>query len=280
VTVGEALDRAVRRIGGESAVLDARILLEAACGSERSTLFSHPERELDPQSVARFEGMLARREVGEPVAYIVGSAGFYGRVFSVDRRVLVPRPETEHLVEAVLDYLRGTPAESVRAVADVGTGCGAIAITLAAEDPRLHVAAGDCSGEALAVARLNARRLGTEGVHFVEGDLLEPLSEDGPFDVVVANLPYVPTVDVPNVPHPVGYEPRVALDGGRDGLDLYRRLLEGAESAVKRGGAIFMEAAPGTIEALAACAEASFPGAGIEIGTDYAGLDRYVVALL
>jgi release factor glutamine methyltransferase len=276
VTVAEALAHAAGRV----AAFDARLLLENASGLDAAGVLAHPETALDRAASERFAIMLERRARGEPVAYITGSAGFYGRTFAVDPRALIPRPETEHLVEAVLDYIRDFPVLRVR-IADVGTGSGAIAITLAAEDERVEAVASDLSADALALASENARRLGLSArVTFAQGDLLEPLRGLERFDVLVANLPYVPSASVPQKPHPVGYEPRLALDGGEDGLALYRRLLACAAPRLSSGGALFLEAAPDTIAALADAAEAAFPKSGIEIGTDYAGLDRYVTVIV
>ncbi len=275
MTVGEALKRAAARIEP----LDARLLLEEASGLGSGFIFAHPEAQIDETSGERFETMVRRRAVGEPVAYIVGHAGFYGRTFAVDPRVLVPRPETEHLVEAILDHVRTLMKPRVR-VADVGTGSGAIALSIAAEDERLDVVATDVSRDALAVAAENTRSLGLQArVTLLAGDLLGPLGH-GRYDVLAANLPYVPSSEVPAPPHPVAYEPRLAVDGGADGLALYRRLLRGASAVLAPAGALFLEAAPGTIETLAQAAEAALPGAGIEVGADYAGLDRYVAIYL
>lgn len=271
MTVAEALALAAGRI----AAFDARLLLEDASGLDAGRLFAHPEAELDAGAAASFAAMLERRGRGEPVAYITGHAGFYGRTFAVDRRVLVPRPETEHVVEAVLDYIRDFPALRVR-IADVGTGSGAIT-TLAAEDERVEAVATDLSSDALVIAAENAVRHGVAArVTFAAGDLLEPLAGLERFDVLVANLPYVPSVQVPEIPHPVGFEPRLAVDGGEDGLVLYRRLLDGAAPLLGAGGALFLEAAPDTIEPLADLAQAAFPAAGVEVLADYAGLDRLV----
>jgi release factor glutamine methyltransferase len=269
VTVGEALARASKRI----APFDARVLLEDGCGVPGTAFVANPGAELDDARAQRFEAMVVRRERGEPVAYITGAVGFYGRTFCVDERVLVPRPETEHLVEAVLDHVRGT-SKRLRLV-DVGTGSGAIALTLAAEDERLDVVGVDVSPGAVAVASENARRLGLEKrARFLCGDLLDPL--DGvPVDLIVANLPYIPTDRIPARPDPVGYEPVVALDGGADGLGPYRRLLaQAAGGGLASPGALYFEAAPGTIEPLADLAQAVFPAAGVEVLADYAGLDR------
>jgi release factor glutamine methyltransferase len=279
VTVGEALRSAARRLQpvGETGALDASRLLEYVTGRDRAGLLMAADVALDAASRTRFEECVSRRERGEPVAYIVGDAGFYGRTFFVDERVLVPRPESEHVVEAVIDDLRAR-RKTGGIVADVGTGSGALAITLACELPDLAVYATDISPDALSVARRNAALNGVfQRCTFVAGDLLAPLAVFGErLDAVVANLPYIPARDLPVAPNPAGFEPRVALDGGPDGLDLYRRLLRQLETVAAADAAMFLEAAPGTIEPLAALVEQMFPSAFIEIGEDYSGLERFV----
>jgi release factor glutamine methyltransferase len=232
---------------------------------------------LDDGTSAAFERLVERRERGEPVAYLVGSAGFYGRTFLVDERVLVPRPESEHVIEAVIDDLRAR-RKTGGIVVDVGTGSGALGITLACELPDLAVYATDISADALSVARRNAARNAVfQRCTFLAGDLLEPLVRFGErVDAVVANLPYIPAADVPRAPNPAGFEPRVALDGGPDGLSVYRRLLDQIDSVAADDAVVFLEAAPGTIEPLSELVEQIFPAAFIEIGEDYAGLERYV----
>ena len=214
------------------------------------------------------------REVhaGEPAAYVSGSAGFYRREFAVDARVLVPRPETEHVIEDALAFLQAAgPAR----VLDVGTGSGAIACTIACEMPDAQIEATDISADALAVAQRNAARLGVaDRCRFSLADIV-PAGSDR-FDLIVANLPYIPTADVPQKPDPVGFEPRVATDGGPDGLDQYRKLLAAAPRLVRGGALILMEAAPPTMAALKALAESAFPEATITVHRDYAGLERYV----
>jgi release factor glutamine methyltransferase len=281
VTVADALRSCARSLRGssESPLADARRLLVHALGRDPAWLIAHARDAIDGAAHAGLNALVARRAAGEPIAYVLGSAWFYGREFAVTPDVLVPRPETEHLVDAALDDLRAQRARAaVRGlhVCDVGTGCGAIALTLAAEDPSLAVVASDVSEAALAVARRNAELLGIAGrVRFVQGDLAEPLAPLGPFDCVVANLPYIPSAAVPSPPDPVGFEPRLALDGGDDGLALYRRLLFGLRRLVTPGGSAFLEAAPGTIERLAVLAE-SMLGAHVEIGEDYAGKERWL----
>ena len=335
MTIGEALrDAAVRLepVGGTGR-LDAVFLLAHAGGVSRQEMIAHREHELTPDVVERFETLVGRRELGEPHAYVTGEAGFYGRMFGVDRRVLVPRPETELAVEWALRHLRAIGREAGTA-ADVGTGSGAIAVTLACELPDLTVWASDISADALAVARRNAARNTVfQHVTFVPGDLAEPLLPHAPFDCVVANLPYVPTADVsqdalavarrnaarndvfqhvtflhgdlaapllpyapfdafvanlpyvpsaevPAPPDPVSFEPRLATDGGADGLALYRRLVADLPRLVKPRGIAILEAAPVNARELANLAGAALPGAGVEVVEDYAGLERFVIALV
>lgn len=282
---GAALRTATRTLAAssESARFDAQVLLEAASGRSSAWLVAHGDEQLDEPARERFERFVARRASGEPVAYITGTAGFYGRLFGVDARVLIPRPESEHLVEAALAHLRTRRARgaSLLRAADVGTGSGALAITLAAELEGLDVVASDLSREALEVARANAERLGVASrVRFVAGDLLEPLRGYAPYDCVVANLPYVPSAELPVAPNPVAFEPVGALDGGRDGLALYRRLLRGLDGVCAPGAALFFEAAPATIDALARLAEEHLPRAFVEIVSDYAALERVVAVTL
>jgi release factor glutamine methyltransferase len=278
-TIGRALARATKRLRPTgSGAVDARRLMTFATGWEGAALIVHRDDAVDDDELAIFDDAIARRERGEPVAYIVGSAGFYGRSFTVTRAVLVPRPESEHVVEAAIAELQARKPEHRRA-ADIGTGSGILAITLACEIPDAKVFATDASADALAIASANARTLGVhKQVKFFEGDLAAPLADRGPFDVVIANLPYVPSHDVPQAPDPVSFEPHIAVDGGPDGLDLYRRLVTQLPPLLRPGAALFFEAAPPTIEALAEIVASTFPNAHVEIGEDYAGLERFVSA--
>jgi release factor glutamine methyltransferase len=276
--INEALRQATARlqpIAGTGA-LDAQRLLEHVSGFDAPALIIRGEEPLREDIDDAFFALVRRRELGEPIAYIIGSVGFYGRTFRVDPRVLVPRPETEHLIEAVMDDLKARKKTNGTLV-DVGTGSGAIAITLACEFPDLGVYATDISTEALEVARRNAAGNNVfQHVTFLHGDLLAPLTRFGRVDAIVANLPYIPAAAIPDAPNPVGFEPRVALDGGDDGLVLYRRLLGQLPGAAAPGASIFLEAAPGTVEPLAELAQALLPSAHVEIGEDYAELDRFV----
>ncbi len=269
------------------------MLLAHTLGRDRSWLIAHGNDPLSGADLQRFEALVVRRAAGEPVAYLIGTAWFCGRAFEVNPSVLVPRPESEHLVEAALHHLGGYEKP---VVLDVGTGSGAIACTLAAELSRAVVYATDRSAEALAIARHNARALDLasshdsgrysehgsghhepiEGrIHFELADLL-PHDQTLRFDCVVANLPYVPSADLPQKPDPAAFEPREALDGGPDGLREYRRLLARLPGRIDDRALVLLEAAPPTIAALRDLAAASFPHAGVAVGNDYAGLERYV----
>jgi release factor glutamine methyltransferase len=281
VTIGEALrDAAVRLepVGGTGR-LDAAFLLAHAGGVTRQEMIAHRERQLSREAADRFTSFVAARERGVPLAYITGEAGFYGRMFGVDQRVLVPRPETELAVEWAVRHLKAIGRETGTA-ADVGTGSGAIAITLASELPELGVYGVDISQDALSVARRNAARNRVfQHVTFLHGDLAQPLRSFAPFDCVVANLPYVPTVEMAPPPNPVSFEPRLALDGGTDGLDLYRKLVPELSVLVAPRGIAILEAGPANARALETLVRDALPFAGVETIRDYADLDRFVIAV-
>lgn len=251
---------------------DAALLLAHVLGRDRAWLVAYGDSEPAEDQILAFGRLCARRRAGEPLAYIVGSAWFYGREFLVNETVLIPRSETEHLIDESLAFIHGPTR-----VLDVGTGSGAIACTLAAETGA-SVDATDISLEALKVARNNAERLGVaDRVRFYHGDLAEPVRNQR-YDVVIANLPYVPTGDVPKPPDPVSFEPRIATDGGPDGLVQYRRLMLALPNLINEGGTILLEAAPPTIKALAEMLHSTLPNFTISVGEDYAGLARYVRA--
>jgi release factor glutamine methyltransferase len=238
----------------------------------RGWIVAHGEAEASAEEAEAFEALCTRRSAGVPIAYLIGYAEFYGREFVVNERVLVPRPETEHLIDEALRFIRGP----IR-VLDVGTGCGAVACTVAAETNAV-VDATDASRPAIEIAEGNARRLGlSERCRFHHGDLTEPLRGDR-IDLVIANLPYIPTRDLPEPPNPASFEPRFALDGGPDGLTLYRRLLEQLPPLLNDGALILFEAAPPTIDKLGELVRITFPNFAISAISDYADLPRYIKA--
>ena len=279
MTVGDALGEALERLraSGESGRFDAVRLLGSVLERNASWIFAHHDAALDDASAAAYRAAVARRAIGEPVPYVVGTAGFYGRTFRVSPSVLVPRPETEHLV--ILARLRyATGGETPRAICDVGTGSGILAITLALEWPQAAVVAIDSSPDALAIARENALAHGVaERIDFRTGDVLDALAPDERFDLLAANLPYVRTGDLAPSPDPTSFEPRLALDGGPDGLDVYRRFLARAPDALSVDGVALMEAGPDTTTELATLARAAFePGARVTIYDDYGKRPRVV----
>jgi release factor glutamine methyltransferase len=265
-TVRDALDSAVIALtaaGCDTPRLDGEILLAAALGADRAALISNPERELEPGQARWFMDAARRRREREPIAYILGVKGFRMLDLAVDRRVLVPRPETEHVVEAALGLPSGAR------VVDVGTGSGAIALALKDERPDLTVLATDISGDALDVARSNALRLGLE-VEFLHGDLL---AGAGPVDAVVSNPPYVAQGDTV-MPEVSRYEPPEAVFAPGGGLDVVRRLIPAAVAA----GARFLAIEIGEGQARAVAELAREAGFGtVETIPDLAGIDRVIV---
>lgn len=227
--------------------LDAELLAAHALGLSRMALYTGFDRPLGEAELASLRGLVKRRLGGEAVAYITGHKEFWSLDLLVDARVLVPRPDTETLIEAALERL---PADREVRVADVGTGSGAIALALATERPLAQVVATDASSDALVVATANAERVGVAGrVRFAHGDLFAPLYGEAAFDVVAANPPYVPTGELAGLPAEVRAEPRAALDGGADGLDVVRRLIEGAPAHLTPGGWLLCEIGAGQADA-------------------------------
>jgi release factor glutamine methyltransferase len=259
--------------------LDAELLAGHAFGLERVALYTQFDRPLSAAELARFRELVKRRQAGEPVAYLTGRKHFWNLELEVDRRVLVPRPDTETAVEAALDFCRSGAAagESPPALrlADIGTGSGAIALVLKKELPHAEVLAVDSSADALEVARSNAERLGL-AVTFLQGDLLEPLAGLAPLDLIVANLPYVPSGDIAQLAPEVRSEPLAALDGGEDGLMLVRRLVGGAGSVLGPGGGLVLEVGMDQGEAVAELVRQGGL-AEVDLRRDLAGVWRVVV---
>ena len=289
--------------------LDAELLIGHVLGLVRVQLYVQFERVLTPEELASLRELIKRRQAGESVAYLVGHKEFWKFDFAVDARVLVPRPDTETLVEEAIARLGEPtpppgepqpgeqppgepqvqaqsqpqpqpqpddpkPAAPPPRIADVGTGSGALAVTLAKLRPDAAVFASDVSAAALEVARANAERLAA-AVTFVEGDLDVPLAPHAPFSLIVANLPYVTSAELASLPPDVRSEPALALDGGADGLDLVRRLVAAAPALLSPGGALALEIGAGQSDATSALLrDAGFTD--IQTRKDLAGIGRVV----
>lgn len=259
----------------ESARLDAEVLLRHLLGCDRAYVLTHMQDVLNAEGVVRFYALVDRRLAGEPIQYITGETEFYGLPFRVTRDVLIPRPETEHLVEKVLELAAGKAAPRI---VDVGTGSGAIAVALAAKLAHASVTAIDISAAALKVAIENAARNEVGGrLRFLEGDLLGPVAGEQ-FDFVVSNPPYVPQCDRASLSVEVrDFEPSLALFAGEDGLTVYRRLIPAAHAVLVSGGWLALEIGYGQQDAI----RTLLVGAGfIEIGftNDLQGIPRVAYA--
>jgi len=254
--------------------LDAELLVAHVLSLPRVQIYVQFERVLSPEELAALRDLIKRRQAGESVAYLTGRKEFWKLELAVDARVLVPRPDTETLVEEAIARL-AAPVEGVAPrIADVGTGSGALALTLAKLRADAAVFASDFSAPALEVARANAERLGA-AVTFVEGDLGAPLAAHAPFTLIVANLPYIPSGEMASLPADVRSEPALALDGGADGLDLVRRLVADAPALLAPGGVLALEIGAGQAEATRALLrDVGF--ADVQTRKDLAGIERVV----
>jgi len=292
-TIGELLVSAATRLresGSETARLDAELLLGYAIGADRTAVVAHRDAPVGADAAARFEEALRRREAGEPVAYIRGIKEFHGLAFAVDPRALIPRPETEALVDAALAEVmarlgrRVGDTEPVR-IADVGTGSGAIAVAIAVALRGRRVQLGrdvtilatDRSADALDLARENAvGHAAADGMRFVDADLLPPvLPDDGArLDILLANLPYVRSDAIAGLAIAASFEPRDALDGGADGLDPIRALLARLPDVLAAEGVALLEIGADQGEVAPAAVADHLPGWRASVAPDLAGLPR------
>ncbi len=273
----QALTEAAAKLALISDIEDPRfeseVLLRYAIGINRAQLYIDPKKKLEPESEKKFREWVERRLRGEPVAYIIRCREFYGLDFYVDPRVLIPRPETELLVEEAIKLTRNN---SVKAIADIGTGSGAIAVSLAVNLPDVQIYATDISPDALEVAGINSvKNRVNQQITLLQGDLLKPLPE--PVDLLIANLPYVPQSEAARMPS-AKYEPKLALDGGEEGLDQILRLIDGLAGHVKHGGWVLLEIGIGQSKAIVDHFRECFPAASITMIPDLAGIERVVKA--
>ncbi|MCL5429832.1 MAG: peptide chain release factor N(5)-glutamine methyltransferase [Chloroflexi bacterium] len=275
VTVTSTLEQGRQRLAqhSETAALDAQVLLAHIFGKNKAWILAHPEKSLDATRQMRWEDDLTRLEGGEPLPYVIGEWEFYGLKLKVTPAVLIPRPETELLVESGLDWLAAHPSR--RQVLDVGTGSGCIPVALSVNAPDLRVTATDISPEALEVARTNVERYQLSSrIQLVETNLIGNI--EGSFDLICANLPYIPDGRLPLLAVSK-WEPHTALGGGADGLRFIEPFLEQAAAKLPPHGLILAEIDASLETAVKELAKAQFPEAHIEVRKDLAGLPRLLV---
>jgi release factor glutamine methyltransferase len=251
----------------DDAFLEGEILLRHVLGIDRARLFSDLDCDISHSHVEELMQLVERRRRGEPSAYITGHREFFGLDFIINHHVLIPRPETELLVEKAIDLCR---TRSISTIADIGTGCGAIAVSLAVNLPGLTVYATDVSSPALEIAAQNGAKYGVKDrIILLQGDLLGPLPE--PVDMIIANLPYVRKSDLT-----AGFEPELALNGGENGLDKIKILCRQADERLRKNGSLLLEIGQGQAEAVKIILRRAFPSALIEIDRDLAGIERMI----
>lgn len=270
--ISETLDDLRQRLTqvSQSPDLDSQVLLAHVLDKSRAWILAHPENSLTNEEILALEAAATRLETGTPLPYVLGQWEFFGLKFRITPETLIPRPETELLVENALTWLNQHP--KYRLALDVGTGSGCIAIALASRIPDLKIIATDKSFSALDVARVNALQLGTlQQVEFLQANLMPPVQSK--FNLICANLPYIPTSTLHTL-KVYGKEPELALDGGKDGLDLIRSLIYLAAYSVSPGGLILLEIESSQGGAGSSLAKTIFPDAHIQILPDLAGLDR------
>ncbi|MGD0354904.1 MAG: peptide chain release factor N(5)-glutamine methyltransferase [Dehalococcoidia bacterium] len=281
MTIADALRRSTSKLkqqGIDEASDEARVLLCHALNLNSAQIFSQVDRILSASEIDCFERLVERRIRREPTAYITGHKEFYGLDLYVDDRVLIPRPETEILVEEAIKFGHAWVKRNGKAslIADIGTGSGAIAISLALNLPGSHVYAVDISEKALEVAAINVERYRLKGsVSLIHGNLLEQISEK--MGIITANLPYIARSDVRGLPEEVfKYEPGVALEGGFKGSELINRLIVQSVDKVAPGGVLFLEIGMGQADSVVKLITSAWPGAHISITSDLSGIDRVI----
>lgn len=274
-TIGELINLSAGYLEGKgcsSARLDAELLLGHVLGLDRLALYLNFDKPLNNQEVEQYRNLIGRRGQRIPVAYLTGEREFYSLPLQVTPAVLIPRPETELVVDKVLELIE--PDEPVQ-ILDLGTGSGAIALALACQDPNISVTGVDLSKEALAVAKDNALRLEVDNqVNFVQSDLFQNVQ--GKYGVICSNPPYIPQAQLASLAPELGVEPAMALDGGGDGLDFYRRILNQAPSYLEEPGFVVLEIGWDQAPAVQALGEKE-GFQWLETVVDYGGMDRVVV---
>ena len=274
MTLKQALSRARETLAAhsvEDVLLESELLLRHALNISRAQLYQDLDHELTPEQEKSYWKLVNRRINHEPTAYITGHREFYGLDFYVNPHVLIPRPETELLVEMALTLVKN---HRLVTIADIGTGCGAIAISLALNLPQVKICATDISSSALEVAKNNCKKHGVlNRIHLLQGDMLDPLLK--PVDLIVTNLPYVKQAALPEV-NTANFEPLLALNGGSDGLQKIRRLCQQVNNKLHPTGYLLLEIGQGQGRAVIALLHSLFPHAKIETTLDLGNIDRMV----
>ena len=276
MNVWEALRLGKRLLSqvSKEAELDAELLLRHCLALDRTSLYGRLSEEISTEQEHCYRDLVSRRLTHEPTPYILGHKEFFGLDFLVTPAALIPRPETETLVELAIAFVRRQIAGKDPVIADVGTGCGAIAVSIAHSLPEAGVIAIDSSPDALALAGYNAERNMLRGrIRFLQGDLLDSLGN--PVDLLIANLPYIPTADIEHLPPEIrDHEPRRSIDGGPDGLSVIERFLQQAPDHLQPQGAVFAEIGHQQEKSASRIAASAFPQAYVEVAPDLAGIPR------
>lgn len=283
VTLRDALREGIARLekaGTPSAALAAELLLMHVASCDRAHLYAHPEQLIAPSFLAEYFSLLQRRASGTPTQYLTGKQEFWGLEFEVTPDVLIPRPETEHVVEVALARIGESRRNAPLIIADIGAGSGCIAIALATELPNAHIVAADISSPALEVAKRNAARHNVASqIQFVQSDLFASIDSPAEFDLVVSNPPYVARRDATSLPVEVReHEPHSALFAGQDGLDVYRALIAQSESRMKRGSHLVLELGLGQFEAVSELLDSVLGWSRVSATMDLAGIPRVLAA--
>jgi release factor glutamine methyltransferase len=285
VNLSGILMQGVQRLHGagiDSARLDAELLLGCALGISREELIVAAARNLSLAESDRYEDLLKRRLNREPLAYITGQQEFWSLDLIVSSDVLVPRPETELLVEIALKELANLADTKLPRILELGTGSGAISVAIATESPQAQIVATEISPAALAIARWNACRHGvSKAIRFLQGDLFTALDQEheNDFDLVVSNPPYIPRGEISNLQAEVSrWEPRAALDGGVDGLDFYRRIAQEAPDYLRQGAAVAVEIGAAMSSSVLALFRDTAAYLDTQVHQDYSGRDRVIIA--
>jgi release factor glutamine methyltransferase len=282
-TVGAALREGVQKLeraNVPSAPLAAELLLMHALNRDRTFLYAHPEAQIDPAQLEKFDSQIKKRAAGTPTQYLTGHQEFWGMDFEVTPDVLIPRPETEHVIEVALSRIGESRRNNPLRIADVGTGSGCIAVALAKEFPNAEIFATDISSKALAVAKRNATRHNfANRITFTECNLLEGIPQQPQLNLIVSNPPYVARKDAPSLPTDVReHEPELALFAGEDGMEIYPRLIAQAKTHLAEGGLLVLELGAGLFEPVSDLLEARSSWTRVSATQDLAGIVRVISA--